>query len=304
MAQLMTVLGPVDSDDLGMTLTHEHLFIDQMREARSEGLLNDERLMRQEVRHYQAAGGRTLVDCTSIGLGRDVSALRRLSQATGLNIIAGTGFYRHPYLDTDWFDRTSVDAIADLIVQEIEEGIDGIGTRPGVIGEIGCDRYISAAEERSFRAAARAHRRTGLTITTHAARWPVGGPQLDLLEEEGVAPGRIIIGHCDRVVDESYHEMLALRGAWVQFDTIRPLSEYDLDIRVGFVKNMAGKGLLGQVLLSQDICMRGHLHAYGGAGYDFVVTTFLQRLRDAGITSQQIHMLFVDNPRRALTGEP
>ncbi len=109
------------------------------------------------------------------------AALRRVSQATGISIVMGCGHYRDPYLDRDWFDRTPVEAIADELVRDITEGVRGTGIRAGVIGEIGADRgFISAAEERSFRAAARAHLRTGLTISTHAARWPAGIAQMRL----------------------------------------------------------------------------------------------------------------------------
>src|SRR5262249_23483894 len=155
-----------------------------------------EHLACTELAALHAAGGRTVVDLTLDEIGRDPAALRRVSEATGMAIVMGCGHYRDPYLDRDWFDRMAVDDIAAELVREIEEGVRGTGVRAGMIGEIGADRaWISAAEERSFRAAARAHRRTGLTITTHAARWPVGLAQVALLTEEGVDPGRIIVGH-------------------------------------------------------------------------------------------------------------
>src|SRR5215475_1005268 len=195
---VMTVTGPVDAQQLGVVLPHEHVFIDLVSEYRGSGLLNDEHLACEELRALKSAGGCTLVDLTLDEIGRDPAALRRVSEATGLSIVMGCGHYRDPYLDRDWFDRTAVDAIADQIVLDITDGVRGTGVRAGIIGEIGADRlYISAAEERSFRAAARAHLRTGLTISTHAARWPVGLEQLQLLTEEGADPRRVIIGHAD-----------------------------------------------------------------------------------------------------------
>ena len=207
-ATVMTVTGPVAAADLGVTLPHEHVFLDLTREYRGNGLLNDPALAESELRRYVDAGGRTLVDVTTGGLNGDPVGLRAMSEATGLQIVRGAGYYRRAYFPPE-VDELSTDALADLIVRDIEEGTDGV--RAGIIGEIGCDRYISALEERSFRAAARAHRRTGLTITTHAARWPVGTAQLDLLVEEGVDPARVVIGHCDMVPDHDYH--LALVGA-------------------------------------------------------------------------------------------
>lgn len=302
MADVMTVLGPVAEEQLGLTLPHEHIYVDMLQEMRADGLLSDRRLMELELGEFVGVGGQTLVDCTSIGLGRDVSAVRDLAVATGLNIVVGTGFYRHPYLDRDWFDRNSVDRIAELLLAEIEDGIDGTGIRAGIIGEVGCDRYVSAAEERSLRAAARAHRRTGLVITTHAARWPVGRQQLDLLQEEDVDPRRVIIGHCDRVFDEQYHLDMARRGAFVQFDGIRPTAPYDIERAVRYVMNIVRDGRLEQVLLSHDVCLKGHLRTYGGSGYSFLFTDFAGHLRAAGLSDEEFRVITVDNPRRALAG--
>ena len=300
---VMTVLGAVDAADLGVTLPHEHVFIDLVREYRGDGLLNDPVLAAQELDAYAAAGGRTLVDCTSVGLGRDPLALAAVSRETGLHMVMGCGYYRDPYLPSE-LDRMSVDEVADTLVRDIEEGVGDSGVRAGVIGEIGADRLrLSALEERSFRAAARAHHRTGLTITTHAARWPVGLPQLDLLAEERVDPRRVVVGHCDMVPDPAYHLEVARRGAFVQFDTVHGESEYDTGRRLAWIRNLADAGFLDRVLLSQDVCLRSDLRALGGPGYAYVVTTFAERLRGSGFSVSDVRRLLVDNPRRALTGE-
>ena len=277
---VMTVRGPVPADDLGTTLPHEHVFLDLTQEYRSDGLLNDPTLAEAELRRYVDAGGRTLVDVTSGGLRGDPVALREMSERTGLHIVRGSGFYRKAYFPAE-LDELSTDAVADLVVRDIEEGVDGV--RAGIIGEIGSDRVITALEERSFRAAARAHRRTGLTITTHAARWPVGTAQLDLLVEEGVDPGRVVIGHCDMVPDHDYHLGLARRGAWVQFDTVQGGSEYDTRQRLDWIRSLADAGHLDQVLLSQDVCLRTDYAAFGGPGYAYVVTTFADLLQSRGL---------------------
>nr|WP_097240838.1 hypothetical protein [Streptomyces sp. 1114.5] len=132
----------------------------------------------------------------------------------------GCGWYREPYYDQELWTRTARE-LADDIVREIREGVGEHRVRSGIIGEIGTDRhYVSPVEEKSFRAAARAHLRTGLTITTHASQRRVGTAQLDLLEEEGVDPGRVVIGHCGHYADTEYHDALARRGCWVQFDLL------------------------------------------------------------------------------------
>lgn len=324
MSHVMGVLGPIKEEEFGLTLPHEHVFLNLGREYRFRGLFNDYDVAVQEVAAFRDVGGRTIVDVTSQeltpGAAPDpsgslegvsdanhaqsrIDALCRVAQETAVNIVAGTGHYRDPYLDRDWFDRNDPDAIAEQMIGEVETGIAGSSARAGVIGEIGADKwYISAAEERSFRAAARTHHATGLTITTHAARWPIGILQLQLLESEGVRAERIIIGHCDQFNDGLYHEELARRGAWVQFDSIRGTNEFETQRRLKYVLNMINKGWQHRVLLSQDVCHTEHLTPYGGNGFRYVATTFADLLADAGVERPILDLLMVENPWRALSG--
>lgn len=330
MSPTMTVTGPVDGENLGLTLMHEHLFVNLMPEYRATGLLNGADLMAEEIGLFRDAGGMTVVDVTPAELTdgaapdpsnvvngamtpnpgyasrtpSNISAIQTLAAATGVNVILGTGHYRDPYLKSGWLDRHSVDQIADQIVSDIEDGISGTSVRAGIIGEIGADKwFISAREERSFRAAARAQRRTNLALTTHAARWPVGIPQLDLLGEESVDPARVIIGHCDSVLIPEYHEEIARRGAFVQFDLIRGESERQTQQNVELVLNMIRKGFIDNLLLSHDVCTLSQLKSNGGGGFAFIPTVFTKRLQAADISDEEISIILIKNPRRALTGE-
>ena len=301
MSTVETVTGPVAVDQLGVVMPHEHTFIDLLREYRGDGLINDPELVRDELLRYRAAGGTSIVDCTTRGLHPEPLLNRRVSEETGVNIVMGTGFYRRPYLDEDWFERTPLDEVAELLIGDIREGIDGTGVRAGIIGEIGCDRELTPAEDKSFRAAARAHQATGLTISTHAARWPVGLDQLDLLESEGVPMGRVIIGHADTVPDRDYHRQIAERGAWVQFDTIQAGNDYYLERTVASVRALVDAGFADRILLSQDVCLASHLQACGGSGYSFILRVFLGQLER--VVPPSVARAFVtDNPQRALSG--
>jgi len=302
LTHVQSVLGPVAAGELGVIMPHEHTFLDVMREYRGDGLVADPDMIAADLRSYAALGGRTIVDCTSRGLRAQPGLLPALARTTGTHIVCGTGFYRHPFLDEDWFDAHSTDEIAELIVRDIRTGIDDSGVRAGIIGEIGCDRYLTTAEERSFRAAARAHLETGLTITTHAARWPVGIPQLDLLASEGVAAQRVIVGHCDMVPDQAYHLELARRGAWVQFDNIQAGPEPTLERTVAAITALVRAGHAGRILLSQDICLVSQFEHMGGSGYGYILRSFLPRLVAAGIDRAVIDAFVTDNPARALTG--
>ena len=202
---------------------------------------------------------------------------RLISISSWAAVGTGSRFY-----DESVYLRTT-NQIADEMVRDIEVGVDGTGIRAGIIGEIGTDLYhVSPAEERVFRAAARAHKRTGLTITTHAVRSPVGLDQLDILEEEGVDPRRIVIGHCDFYPHMDYHEAVARRGAYVEFDSIgRGFIEWEIQRRLEWIKNLIDKGYLRQILLSHDVCLKSHLRAFGGQGLRLRV----ERIRAANARS-------------------
>lgn len=308
-----TVLGPVAASELGVTLVHEHVFVNLLREMRSDGWLGDGVVAVEELKRLRDAGGRTVVDTTNRGLGRQPEALRAVSERTGLHIITGTGMYRHQYYDHDWVDRNSVGAIANWMTSEIDDGIEGTGVRAGIIGEIGCDEYITAHEERIFRASARAQQRTGVAISTHAARWPVGHAQLDLLEAEGADLRRVIVGHSDSVTSPTwfsrsdatdYHESLARRGPFVAFDHFGGWATPADDQRaMDYVVHLVKQGFVSQVLVSQDICFKSSLHVSGGNGYDYLLTVIVPKLRERGIADDVLQTILVDNPRRALAGD-
>jgi phosphotriesterase-related protein len=305
MTDVLTVLGPVPAESLGVVLTHEHLILDLCRVTRDASqILNEVPLAVRELGFFAGAGGASVVEVTNRGLGRDPCALVEIARATGLNVIMGAGWYREPFYDRSIYERTT-NEIADEIVRDLMIGVDDTGIRAGIIGEIGADlHYVSPAEERVLRAAARAHKQTNVTITTHGVRSPVGLAQLDILEDEGVDLRRVIIGHCDFYPHPEFHLAVARRGAFVQFDSIgRGFYEWDIEQRLNWVLRLIDAGFGQRILLSHDVCMKPHLRAYGGQGYDYVLTGFLPRLHEAGVTTEQLHVLTVDNPRAALTGD-
>ncbi len=178
--------------------------------------------------------------------------------------------------------------------------------RPGIIGEIASHKeFVSAQEERVFRAAGRAAIRTGLAVSTHSVGSPIGLEHLRILGEEGVDPSRVAIGHCDSYLVADYHEALMRAGAYVQFDNIGyiPPAVASLESRlVPVIVHLVRRGWAHRLLISQDVCHRSHLKAYGGNGYDYILTRFLPRLRQAGVDDAAIHQMTVDNPRRLLAG--
>ena len=304
--QVQTVLGPVAPGDLGFTLPHEHtkcsLWWIENRWDYWE-LIGDEPRINEELAAYKGLGGGTLVDVTPIGIGRDLARLARLSQATGLHIVAGAGWYRQAYYPAEArIDRRSIDDLADEIVQEFVDG----PVRPGIIGEIGTDKpWVTAQEERVFRAAARAALRTGASVTTHAVQSDVGLAQLTILEDEGLDPARIVIGHCDSHPRIEHWREIVRRGAHVEADflgmSFTPLERAGEPKVVELISTLLNEGFEKQILLSQDVCHDSQLASYGGNGYTYLQKSFLPRLVAAGVNAATIKTITVENPARLLT---
>jgi phosphotriesterase-related protein len=309
MAHVQTVLGPIEPADLGFTLPHEHTQIALWHIPNRWDywqLTRDEPVIIGELARYRTAGGGALVDLTLPGVGRDPAWLRRLAEGSGLHLVMGCGWYRTAYYPPEArIDRRSVDDLADELVREAEDGVGDSGIRPGIIGEIGTDKpWVSPAEERVHRAAARASRRTGLAITTHGVLSDVGLAQLRIFEEEGADPTRVVIGHADSFPVLDHQLSIIERGANVEFDFIgMPWPrEREAETRtVELVCELLARGHAERVLLSQDVCNDDQLTVNGGNGYTYLADTFLPRLRVAGVGDAEIELMTIANPRRLLT---
>ena len=310
MAHVQTVSGPVAPDALGFVLPHEHTGIALWHVPDRWDyweLTVDDAIVVPELASFRAAGGGSLVDLTLTGVGRDPGRLRRYAEATGLNIVMGCGWYRTAYYPTEaLIDRRSADDLADELVREFEVGVGETGIRPGIIGEIGTDKpWLTAQEERVHRAAARASRRTGMAITTHAVMSPVGLAQLRVFEEEGADPARVIVGHADSYPVLDHHLAIVGRGANVEFDflgmSFTPTEIHGEARIVDLLAELVARGHADRILLSQDVCHNSQLKTYGGNGYVYLIERFLPRLRDAGISKLVIRTMTVDNPARILT---
>jgi predicted metal-dependent phosphotriesterase family hydrolase len=300
-----TVLGKINPEDMGYSQPHEHLLLDYYEfYADHNTRLDSIEIAIDEINIFKKAGGCTIVDPTNIGMRRNIRGVREIALATGVNIIAGCGWYievSHP----GYIREKSVNELADMIIKELTEGIDGTDIRAGIIGEIATEsqHYISPAEERVFRAACRAHKQTGAAITTHALFGKVGIAQVELLKDEGIDLSRVIIGHMDTCMDMEYHLKIAESGAYLQYDTCGRWDIYPDEMRVKYLKELVSKGYLERILISCDVFRRSHLHAFRGQGYDYILTHFIPMLKKAGFTDKEIEMITVTNPRRVICGE-
>jgi predicted metal-dependent phosphotriesterase family hydrolase len=308
--RVMTVTGPIPPERVGFTLPHEHTSASPEVAARREqpfDFTSDPELILDELRDFRRRGGSCLVDVTSGGLGRDPLWLRDLSTRSGIFIVMGSGWYREEWYPPEArIDRRSVADLAAEIVAEFEHGVAGTGVRPGIIGEIGTDRgWLSAQEERAHRAAARAAGITGLAVTTHSLRSQVGLEQLRVFEEEGLDPGRVIIGHADSVPSLDYYLAILDRGANVQFDFLGAagddVAEHGEPRLIEIIVELLERGFSDRILLSQDVSASRQLKAYGGNGYSYLHQHLLPKLRTAAVGEGEIARMTIDNPRRILT---
>ncbi len=308
-ARVMTVGGPIPPEQVGFTLPHEHTGITLWEVPQRWdywALASPEEVVADELRELRRRGGSTLVDLTLPGIGRDPERLRRLASRTGINIVMGCGWYREPYYPPEArIARRSVDELAGELIAEFEHGVGGSGVRPGIIGEIGTDKpWISPAEERVHRAAARTALATGMAVTTHGVASAVGAAQLRIFLEEGLDASRVVIGHADSYPDLDHYLRLLDSGANLEFDFLghRFASEEAAEPRlIELIVELLERGHASQILLSQDVCHDVQLKVNGGFGYTYLQQHFLPRLRTAAVGEGEIATMTIDNPRRLLT---
>jgi phosphotriesterase-related protein len=304
-ARAMTVLGMVPASRLGRTLVHEHVLVDFIgAEKIAPGRYDPEEVFQKALPYLEklkAAGGETLVECTPEYIGRDARLLRRLSKASGLHIITNTGFYgaaEDKYVPRLAYKET-VDELAMRWAREFEDGIPPDNIRPGIM-KVGVDSGpLSEIDDKLIRAAARAHKRTGLAIASHTGDGVAALAQLAVLKEEDVNPSAFIWVHAQNEPDPGYHQRAAALGAWVEFDGISPQT---LGQHAELVLAMKRTGYLRRTLLSQDAGWY-HVGEPGGGefrGYETLFTEFLPALRKAGFSEEEVSTLVVRNPRRAL----
>jgi predicted metal-dependent phosphotriesterase family hydrolase len=331
-----SVTGPVAPDELGITLPHEHVFINATPSEPRDGYLTVWEERRDDLERFLAAGGQTVWDMTCgelssyaapVYFDRDpahqiqnpvtgsrsvvnVLATKAIAEATGVTVILGTGHYYDSYFDVDWFERTSTDQLAEYLIADLMEEIPGTGVRAGFIGEVASDLpWITAREERSFRASGRAAARTGVMVSTHAPTFPTGETQIDILTSEGVDPSRIVIGHTDTVKSLQYSIDLLQRGVYVEYDCMMAVkaagvvNPSELDRRIEYLKALIELGWGHRLLLSQDTSQRTHQTAFGGPGLTFVFDEFADAAVAAGIDPAVLHDISTVNPRRVLFGE-
>jgi phosphotriesterase-related protein len=281
---------------------HEHLRIDLSKEKGDDDCLLDAfDDIRDELKALAARGLTRAVDMSCRGMGRDYEYLDRMEQETGLELIVSTGFYKDPFLPPE-AEKGTVRELASLMVSDIEQGCEGTLQKARIIGEVGSSlNRMTANEEKVFRAAAMAHEKTGVPISTHTTLGTLGVEQAILLTSLGVEPSRIIIGHLDLAGDLDRIYRVLDEGLYVEFDTIGKIKYLPDETRAAFISACCKRGYSGQLLLSMDITRKSHLKASGGSGYAYLVDHFLPALKEADVSAEAIADMLEHNPDAILS---
>jgi phosphotriesterase-related protein len=318
MPQVQTVTGPVDADELGLTLVHEHF------RGRDEATVFQWPHVHDEDEEYAQAleqakavlghGVKTVVEPTAMMLGRDVPFSRRLAQETGLQLVACTGIYTYEHLPINLQTRDA-DYIAGLFTHDIEHGIQGTDARAAFIKVAADEPGVTDNIEKLHRAAARASLQTGAPIMAHSRPASNTGPrQVEIFLEEGVDPHKIQIAHTGDTDDLDYIEGLLDKGVWIGLDRYGIEMYLPMDNRNNTVMELLERGHVGQMHLSQDYVValdwfppeQEEQLVAAGAVKDWSMTLLFEQviptLRERGMTDEQLDTMLVENPRRWLSG--
>ena len=341
--KVQTVLGSIEPSELGKTLTHEHILFDgswagSLFESatdqsfyekpvsqeilgiiRHRGKLNKDNSRLNdiddaiyEVGLFKQHGGGTLVDATSIGIGRDPVGLMRVSRVTGVNIVMGGSYYvdSHHYPEMENFTE---DEIFEKIIRDVMEGVDGTGIKTGVIGEVGCSWPLTPNEIKVLRASARAQKNTGAPLLIHPGR-DENAPMeiIGIIEDVGADLSQTIMGHLDRTVfEKTTFKKIAQTGCYMEWDLFGWGGSYyyinlnvDMpsdDQRLARIAWICSEGYENKIVIAHDICGKHRLQKYGGHGYHYILDHVAPRMKDRGFTEDWIHKILVTNPASALT---
>ncbi|SFV06224.1 phosphotriesterase family protein [Alicyclobacillus macrosporangiidus] len=301
MGFVRTVLGDVEPTALQATMIHEHITFDLSHVRKeTDSVLSDSPELVRELEMPKVYGCNTFVEVTNRGMGRNVLMLAELARRLGVHIVCSTGYYKESVYPAEVFEKSRSE-LADLFVSEITVGIDGTDIRAGIISEIGSSyEELTEAEEKVFRAACDAQKRTGAPLSTHCELGTMGLAQLRIFESEHVDLRRISFGHQD--LNRNFEEQVTLlaNGAFLQFDTIGKNSYRPHEERVANLVALLDKGYEDQLMLSVDLTRKSYFRQNDGPGYVYLFDRFLPDLRAAGVPEAILDKMLVQNPRRFL----
>ena len=304
--QIHSIKGPIEIDSLGLILPHEHLFTDLRGPWVPDYAQGEPSAVVKVVEPYlaaaSAAGVTALVECSTVGVGRNLPVLRSLADVTSIHIIAPTGVYRDAYIPETLREISEHD-LAELWTTELTEGIEGTSIRAGFIKLAMSDDGPTALEIRNLKAAVKASQNTGAVIASHTIGGKVAKKEMDVLEEAGLDLQRFIWIHAQTEPDISILEEAARRGAYVELDSVGAPHQSQTELLETTIA-LIEAGFADHLLLSHDAgwynpARSDGLPEEGFRGYTALARDFLPGLLKRGINEEQIRLITVNNPAKA-----
>lgn len=307
-----TVLGDIDVAELGRTDAHEHIFLASPLLAGEEFQDVDKAIV--ELRMVKESGIDAIVDLTTIGLGRNPVGLARVSNDTGVHIVAASGYHRDAHYRGDhWIFTATRQQLLSAVLSDVEEGMDASdwaspfretsSSRAGIIKCGASYQRISRTEQLRLEVCAEAAASTGVPLAVHTEVGTAAGELLDVIEAAGLPASRVLLAHLDRNPDPDLHEQLIRRGATLVYDTVGRIKYRPESHLLDLCAEMVERGFSANLTLGTDVGRRHTLRAYGGGpGMDVLGRSFLPRLVER-IGTEAVATLLVDTPARFLSLE-
>ncbi len=299
-----TVRGDISPAALGITYMHEHLHGFSLSEGTDPDLcLDSEAAAAHELMLFKQAGGQAIVEMSPQDYNRNLLVMKRLSEATGVHVIAVTGYIKAASANA-LVESKTINEISDELIQDVMRGMNGTEIKAGLLKAGSSLNKITPNEEKMLRGAARAQRETGALISTHTEAGTMALEQVTIFKEEGVPVEKVLIGHMDRRLDYDYHLEVAKTGVTLGYDQFSKEKYYPDFERIDFIARLFEAGYGKQIAVSGDLARRSDLTSYGGGpGYTFILWRIIPWLKKKGLSQQDIRTLFIDTPKRLLAME-
>lgn len=298
---IQTVCGKIEASELGVTLAHEHLMVDLSGvRGDMDTKFNEESdidLIVTEILEAKKLGAQSVIEVSTNDMGRNVMGLKKISERTGLHIVAATGFYLDSYHPSS-IRELSAEKIAEIFLHDLKDGIGDTGIKAGVIGEVASGTEMTASERNVLNAAAIAGRAFGCAVTTHCQLGTLAEEQIAIFQNHDMNLHKVILGHMDLADSMDYYREVLATGVNIGFDTVGKTAYLSDEARADNLSRLIDEGYASQIVLSEDISRKSYMKCSGKAGYAAVLGRFIPMLKERHVSEEMIHKMLVENPAR------
>ncbi|MBX9244148.1 phosphotriesterase-related protein [Actinotalea ferrariae] len=303
MATVRTVLGDIDTAEMGYTMPHEHILTNPQGHGsknEEDHLLNSYDKAVQMLTEYREIGGGTIIEATPKTWGRNAAGMYKAAMETGVHVIACTGYICQEHGMEPNITERGVEDIAREMVEDLTVGMDGTDAKAGWIKVGTAYMHVTPGEDMVIRAAVHAANATGAPISTHTTGGTMGIEQLEIAASEGFDLTRMTIAHVDRNPDLWYHRKMLETGASIIYDGPGKAKYYPDSIRIDLLRQLVADGFGDQLMICNDMGRRSHHTVYGfGPGWQWIKERFIPRLLEEGFSEEQVHKFMYENPARS-----